>query len=129
MHWWWGWLAGYGYRARRIAGLLLITLFLAAGLSVWAGHVITAPGHHAAERTATFAEPSGQQCSMIELVGVGLDRGLPLASTGVRTRCDVNSDTGIGEAFTASLWALQAFAWLLATLAFAAYTSLIRKSA
>ena len=74
----WGALAGYGYRARRTALALLIALIAAGGVAVWAGHVTTGPGRYAAEHTITTPTPS-TPCSTVELVGLGLDRGLPLA--------------------------------------------------
>ena len=124
----WGLLAGYGYRARRTAIALLLVLLLAGALGLWAGHVLTDGSHHAAERTATFTDQTGQTCSTVELIGVGLDRGLPLSPTGVRTRCDLNTGTDWGQVFTVAIWLVQAAVWGLATLALAGYTSLIRKT-
>ncbi len=124
----WGALAGYGYRARRTAVALLIALLVVGALGFWAGQV-TDGNHHAAERTASFNEARGERCSPVELVGVGLDRGLPLSPTGVRARCDLNTGTTWGQVFTVSIWLVQAAIWGLATLALAGYTSLIRKTA
>jgi hypothetical protein len=127
-HWLWGALAGYGYRARRTALALLVALAAAGGVSLWAGHVETGPGRYAAEHTATSVAPR-TPCSTIELVGLGLDRGLPLGPTGLRTRCDLDTETTAGQVFTVLLWIVQAAVWGLATLALAGYTGLIRKSA
>ncbi len=127
-HWLWGALAGYGYRARRTALALLVALVAAGGVTLWAGHVATGPGRHAAEHTATSAAPR-TPCSTVELVGLGLDRGLPLGPTGLRTRCDLDTETTAGQVFTVLLWIVQAAVWGLATLALAGYTGLIRKSA
>jgi hypothetical protein len=127
-HWLWGALAGYGYRVRRIALAPLIALVAAGGVSLWAGHVTTGPGRHAAEHTATAAA-TGTPCSTVELVGLGLDRGLPLGPTGLRARCDLDTGTAAGQAFTVLLWMVQAAVWGLATLALAGYTGMIRKSA
>jgi hypothetical protein len=124
-HWLWGALAGYGYRARRTALALLIALVASGGVTLWAGHVSTGPGSYAAERTAT----SGTQCSTVELIGLGLDRGLPLGPTGLRSRCDLDTESTAGQVFTVLLWVVQAAVWGLATLALAGYTGLIRKSA
>lgn len=126
-HWLWGALAGYGYRARRTALALLVALVAAGGVSLWAGHVTTGPGRHAAEHTATTTAP-GTPCSPVELVGLGLDRGLPLGPTGLRSRCDLDTGTTAGQVFTVLLWVVQAAVWGLATLALAGYTSLIRKT-
>jgi hypothetical protein len=127
-HWLWGALAGYGYRARRTALALLIALAAAGGVSLWAGHAPTGPGRHAAEHTIDTTAP-GTPCSTVELVGLGLDRGLPLGPTGLRNRCDLVTGTTAGQVFTVLLWIVQAAVWGLATLALAGYTGLIRKSA
>ncbi len=126
----WGWLGRYGYRANRLVTALAVVLTLAAALSLLAGHVTTHPSHHAAERVPpTSAKPDnpGTPCSPVELIGLGIDRGLPLGTTGIRTHCDLDTTTGWGQTFTAALWVLQALLWGLATLAIAAYTGLVRK--
>ncbi|VVJ15819.1 Uncharacterised protein [Amycolatopsis camponoti] len=126
----WGWLGRYGYRAHRLVTALAVVLTLAATLSLIAGHVTTHPGHLAAERVPpTTAKPTdpGTPCSPVELIGLGIDRGLPLGTTGIRAHCDLDTTTGWGQTFTATLWALQALLWGLATLAIAAYTGLVRK--
>ena len=129
-HWLWGWLGRYGYRAHRLVTTLALVLTLAAGLGYTAGQIPTRPNHHAAERvpppTATTTTP-GTPCSTAELIGLGIDRGLPLGTTGLRARCDLDTGTRWGQAFTYTIWALQALLWALATLAIAAYTGLVRK--
>ncbi len=126
----WGWLGRYGYRADRLVLALGVVLALAAGVGLVAGHVTSNFGHHAAERvspaTATAGTP-GTPCSPVELIGLGIDRGLPLGATGLRARCDLDAVTGWGQTFTVILWVLQALLWGLATLAIAAYTGLVRK--
>jgi hypothetical protein len=124
----WGVLAGYGYRARRTAAALVVALIAAITVGVLAGH-ITDGTHHAAERVTSFVLPVGQPCTPVELIGVGLDRGLPLSPTGVRTRCDLNTETTAGQWLTLLIWLIQAAVWGLATLALAGYTGLIRKPA
>ncbi|MDT7729006.1 MAG: hypothetical protein QOI21_5582 [Actinomycetota bacterium] len=104
-----------------------LALTTAAILGFWAGYVDTHPGY-AAERTTTSGTP-GQQCSPVELIGLGLDRGLPLAPTGLRTRCDLDTTTTPGQLFAVAVWLVQAAVWGLATLALAGYTGLIRKTA
>jgi len=122
----WGAFAGYGYRARRLTAALLLALVASCSLAWWSGQ-ITSNDHYAAERTATFDNPVGEPCSTVELVGVGIDRGLPLSPTGVRAHCDLNVSTTAGQVFTVAIWAVQAVVWGLATLALAGYTGLIRK--
>ncbi|MEU7788379.1 hypothetical protein [Amycolatopsis sp. NPDC049159] len=128
----WGWLGRYGYRAHRLVLALAVVLAFAAGLSLVAGHVTTRPGHQAAERVPpATAKPdaAGTPCSPVELIGLGIDRGLPLGATGLRARCDLDTATRWGQMFTVILWVLQALLWGLATLAIAAYTGLVRKPA
>ncbi|RDI32960.1 hypothetical protein [Lentzea flaviverrucosa] len=126
-HWLWGALAGYGYRARRTAAALLLVLVVAGAIGWWAGQVQTRPGHLTAERVTTATTGAGTPCSTVELIGLGLDRGLPLAMTGMRARCDLDSASKKGQAFTAAIWLVQLAVWGLATLALAGYTNLVRK--
>ena len=65
-----------GYRARRTAAALLLVLAMAGFLGWCAGQVSTRPGHLAAERVSSSAAGVGVPCSTVELVGLGLDRGL-----------------------------------------------------
>ncbi|WP_228122215.1 hypothetical protein [Saccharothrix syringae] len=132
----WGWLGRYGYRAHRLVLALAAVLALAGGTGYTAGQITTGPGtdHHTAERVrpplpADTTIPAGTPCSTVELIGLGIDRGLPLGVTGVRARCDLDTSTTAGQVFTIVLWVLQALLWALATLTVAAYTSLIRKPA
>ncbi|MFI5586390.1 hypothetical protein ACIA5G_15210 [Amycolatopsis sp. NPDC051758] len=125
-HWLWGALAGYGYRARRTAAALLLAVVAAGGLGLWAGHVGDG-SHRAAERVTDLTAKVGTPCTTVELIGVGLDRGLPL-SPGVRGRCDLNTGTTSGQVFTVAIWAVQAAIWALATLALVGYTGLVRKT-
>jgi hypothetical protein len=123
----WGALAGYGYRARRTAAALLLVLAMAGFLGWCAGQVATRPGHLAAERVTSSAAAAGVPCSTVELVGLGLDRGLPLGTTGMRAKCDLDTAARAGQAFTAAIWLVQIAVWGLATLALAGYTNLVRK--
>ncbi|NBH05519.1 hypothetical protein GTY80_19970, partial [Amycolatopsis sp. SID8362] len=114
------------YRARRTAAALLLAVIAAGGLGLWAGQVGEG-GHHAAERVTDFTAAAGTRCTTVELIGVGLDRGLPL-SPGVRGRCDLNTGLDAGQVFTVAIWAVQAAIWALATLALVGYTGLVRKT-
>jgi len=58
----WGALAGYGYRAGRLALVLLAVLAIAGGLGLLAWHTATTSGHYAAEYTANPSHP-GTPCS------------------------------------------------------------------
>jgi hypothetical protein len=55
-------------------------------------------------------------CSLTEQIGVGIDRGLPLGTTGIRGRCDFDTTSGRGQAVTWATWVLQFLVWALATL-------------
>ncbi|WP_394615288.1 hypothetical protein JNUCC0626_36620 [Lentzea sp. JNUCC 0626] len=126
----WGWLGRYGYRAHRLVTALAIVLAVSGSLGYAAGQVSTRSGHHAAERVvpaSVQSTSSGIPCSTAELIGLGIDRGLPVGATGLRARCDLDTATRRGQAFTFVLWLLQALVWALATLAVAAYTGLVRK--
>jgi hypothetical protein len=47
---------------------------------------------------------------MVELFGLGIDRGLPLGSAGVRARCDLDTATRSGQVFAVIIWLLQGVA-------------------
>ena len=123
----WGALGGYGYLISRIALALLVVLFAAAGLGIVAGHILIAPGRYVAMHTAQASHPDGS-CSLTEQIGIGIDRGLPLGSTGIRSRCDFDTTTRWGQVVTGSSWVLQFLVWALATLFVAGYVGLIRKA-
>lgn len=127
----WGrftWLTlGYGYQTWRA----LLGLLAAAALAI----VMAAlgPGNHGGlastkttDTVSTSATATGAPCAWTDRVGVGLDLGLPLITTGVRSRCDV-TDTTAGHALALSGWSLQVIAWAFATLFVAGYTSAVRK--
>jgi hypothetical protein len=127
MHRAWGALGGYGYRTRRTALALLIALLAAAGLGIAAGHTPTSPGRYVAIHTAQADDPHGP-CSLTEQIGVGIDRGLPLSTTGIRSRCDFDTTSRRGQAVTWATWVLQFLVWALATLVVAGYVGLIHKA-
>ncbi len=123
----WGAVAGYGYRSGRIALGFLLVLLLAAGLGAAAGRTPTGPGRYVTAHTSQALDPHSP-CSLVEQVGVGIDRGLPLASTGISNRCDFDTSTRLGEAFAAFTSILQALVWALAALAVASYLRLRKAS-
>jgi hypothetical protein len=124
-HWLWGTLAGYGYRSGRAVLTLLLVLMSAAGLGVAAGHTSLGPGRYVTAHTSQAHDPNSP-CSLVEQVGVGIDRSVPLAPAGIRSRCDFDTSSPLGQAFTASTWILQALVWTLAALAITGYLGLIR---
>jgi len=121
----WGVLAGYGYRSGRIAVALLVVLLLAAGLGVAAGHTSVEPGRYVTAHTSQADDPNSP-CSLLEQIGVGIDHSLPLATTTIRDRCDFDTSSPLGEAFTAATWILQTLVWALAIFVIAGYLRLIR---
>jgi hypothetical protein len=127
VHYLWGKLGGYGYRTRRTAVALLIVLLAAGGLGIFAGCVPTSPGRYVAVHTPQ-SDASGSPCSLLEQIGVGIDRGLPLATTGIRSRCDFDTTNHWGQVITAFTWILQLFVGVLATGVVAGYVGLIRKA-
>ena len=122
----WGALAGYGYRTRRTAVALLVVLLAAGGLGIVAGHTRISADHYVAMHTSKADSPRSP-CSLLEQIGVGIDRGLPLGTTGIRDRCDFDTTSRRGQLIMATTWILQALVWALATLCVAGYTGLIRK--
>jgi hypothetical protein len=123
----WGVLAGYGYRSGRTVLALLVVLLIAAGLGVAAGHTSLEPGRYVAAHTSQADNPHSP-CSLLEQVSLGVDRSLPLATTGIANRCDFDTSSPLGAAFTASTWVLQAVVWALAILVAAGYLRLLRAS-
>jgi hypothetical protein len=126
-HWLWGALAGYGYRIGRTVVATLVLLVLAGLLGLWAGHTPIRDGRYVAGHTSRAERPF-TPCSTFEQIGLGIDRGLPLAVTGVRERCDLDTVSRRGQAFAAAIWLLQVAVWMLATLVVVGYSGLIRRT-
>jgi hypothetical protein len=126
-HWLWGTFAGYGYRSSRAVLTFLLVLMIAAGLGAAAGHTPLGPGRYVTAHTRQAPDPHSP-CSLVEQVGVGIDRSVPLAPAGIGNRCDFDMSSPVGQAFTALTWLLQALVWTLAALVTASgYLGLIRK--
>ena len=106
-------------------------------LSVAAGHIHIhiKDTQYVAGRTKATDPPGataittnqGRPCSTVEQIGLGVDLGLPLIKTNVRTRCDLDSTT-TGQRITALSWALQLVSWAAATLVIAGYTGVVRRT-
>ncbi len=126
-HWLWGALAGYGHRGGRAVLAILVVLLIAAGLGVAAGQTSIGPDRYVTARTGQAVDPYSP-CSLIEQIGVGIDRSVPLAPAGIRNRCDFDTASAAGQTFTAITWILQALVWALAALAIAGYLGLIRQT-
>jgi hypothetical protein len=126
-HWLWGVLAGYGYRSSRAVLALLLMLMIAAGLGVAAGHTPIGPDRYVTAHTSLARNPYSP-CSLIEQIGAGIDRSLPLAPAAIGGRCDFDTSSPAGQVFTLITWILQALVWTLAALAITGYLDLIRKT-
>ncbi|MGH3671851.1 MAG: hypothetical protein ACRDSH_14655 [Pseudonocardiaceae bacterium] len=125
-HWLWGTLAGYGYRSSRAILALIAVLVMAAGLGLAAGHTPVGPARYVAEHTIQTQHPNSP-CSLVEQIGVGIDRSLPLTPANIGDRCDFDTSSPAGQVYTAVTWLLQALVWTLAVLAIAGYLGLIQK--
>ncbi|MDX8033873.1 hypothetical protein SK803_26930 [Lentzea sp. BCCO 10_0856] len=123
----WGLLSGYGYRIGRTVVATLMVLVLAGLLGLWAGHTPIRDSRYAAGHTSRSEQPF-TPCSTFEQIGLGVDRGLPLAATGVRERCDLDTISRRGQAFAMAIWLLQVAVWILATLVVVGYSSMIRRT-
>ncbi|MEV4320545.1 hypothetical protein [Actinocrispum sp. NPDC049592] len=111
-----GLVLGYGYQPWRALIGLLAVVVLSAVLAVVLG----------GRGALTQVRGSGG-CSVIDQVGVGLDVGSPLVSTGARARCDA-TNTGAGQVLTSLGWLFRLLAWGFATLFIAGFTGAVRKT-
>jgi hypothetical protein len=112
---------GYGYQPWRALLGLLGAFVVAAILTSMLG----ADGGLAQVRTPTVVP--APPCTLVQRIGVGLDLGNPVISTGARARCDY-TDTTIGAILTASGWVLRLLIWAFATLFIAGFTGVVRKA-
>lgn len=112
---------GYGYQPWRALIGLLIVVFLAVLLAVLLG------GHGGLARVQSPPPPTPLACTMVERIGVGLDLGTPLITTGARGRCEATNATS-GQILTITGWALRLLAWAFASLFVAGFTSAVRKT-
>ena len=115
-----GLLLGYGYQPWRALIGLLAVIIAAVLLAV----VLGAHGGLAATKTPP---PVALDCTVMERIGVGLDVGIPLITTGARDRCSATS-TVAGQILTATGWVLRLLAWAFATLFIAGFTGAVRKT-
>jgi hypothetical protein len=114
-----GLLLGYGYQPWRALIGLAAVIAIAVVLAVILG------GHGALTQVRT--PPSPTACTIVERIGVGLDLGTPLLTSGARTRCEATTTT-TGHILTTTGWALRLLAWAFATLFIAGFTSAVRKT-
>ncbi|MFF1608209.1 hypothetical protein ACFVYA_10550 [Amycolatopsis sp. NPDC058278] len=116
-----GWTLGFGYQPWRALIGLLGVLGIAAVLAC----VLGADGGLVQSPMQSPKAPV--TCTPIERIGVGLDLGTPLISTGARAHCDY-ANTPTGEFLTVSGWVLRLLTWAFATLFIAGFTGAVRKT-
>jgi hypothetical protein len=112
---------GYGYQPWRALIGLLVVVASAVTLAVILGD------HGALTQVPARAAPTSSACTMVERVGVGLDLGVPLISTGSSARCQA-ADSATGQILTTTGWVLRLLAWAFATLFIAGFTGAVRKT-
>jgi hypothetical protein len=111
---------GYGYQPWRALLFLIAIAMLAVVLALTLGA-------HGGVARVNPKPPEANQCSAVERVGVGLDLGLPLIKTGIRSQCNTTTST-TGQVLTVAGWGLQLLAWAFATLFVAGFTGAVRKT-
>lgn len=111
---------GYGYQPWRALLGLLAVLATAVALALVLG------GHGGLAQVHTPPSATAQACTVVERIGVGLDLGTPLITTGAQARC-ASTSTATGQALTLAGWALRLLAWAFATLFIAGFTGAVRK--
>lgn len=112
---------GYGYQPWRALLGLLGMIAIAVVCAVVLGD------HGALARVQAPPTPTVTKCTTVEMVGVGLDLGTPLLTTGARARCET-TDSATGQALTVISWVLRLLAWAFATLFIAGFTGAVRKN-
>ncbi|MEV0066649.1 hypothetical protein [Amycolatopsis sp. NPDC050768] len=116
-----GLLLGYGYQPWRMLLALFATLIFSAVITTELG------AHGGLAQIQMPTKPTPVACTLVERIGVGLDLGTPLISTGARARCDATS-SAVGQTLTGLGWGLRLLAWGFATLFIAGFTSAVRKT-
>lgn len=116
-----GLFLGYGYQPWRALIGLLAVLIAAVGLAVLVG------GHGGLAQPTTSSGAPSVGCTAVERLGVGLDLGTPLITTGAGARCST-TDTTAGQILAVTGWFLRFLAWAFATLFIAGFTSAVRKT-
>ncbi len=114
---------GYGYQPWRAL------LFLAAVVALSCVLAVALGSHGALTQTGKTAT-SGQPCTVIQQVSVGLDLNLPVGTSVARADCDLTSNSASATAawLTAAGWVLRLLAWVFAALFVAGFTSAVRKT-
>jgi hypothetical protein len=114
---------GYGYQPWRALLFLAGVVALSCVLAVLLG------SHGALAQTSSMAT-SGQSCTVVQQLSVGLDLNLPVGTTVARAGCDLTTDSASVTAAWLSVvgWVLRLLAWVFAALFIAGFTSAVRKA-
>ncbi|MEV0066112.1 hypothetical protein [Amycolatopsis sp. NPDC050768] len=116
-----GRVLGYGYQPWRALLGLLATVILAVMFNAVLG------GYGGLAQIPNPPNSTPRACTIVERIGVGLDLGTPLISTGARAHCDA-TNSATGESLTGLSWFLRLSAWGFATLFIAGFTGAVRKT-
>lgn len=112
---------GHGYQPWRALLGLLMVIIVSVTLAIVLG------AHGGLIQVRNPSPIATLECTLVQRIGVGLDVGTPLITTGARASCEP-STVSIGQVFTAISWVLRLLAWALATLFIAGFTSAVRKT-
>jgi hypothetical protein len=114
---------GYGYQPWRAL------LFLAAVVALSCVLAVVLGAHGALAQTRDTVA-SGQPCTVIQRVSVGLDLNLPVGTTLARAGCGLPRDAASATAawLVTAGWVLRVLAWVFAALFIAGFTGAVRKT-
>ncbi|HEU5472730.1 MAG TPA: hypothetical protein VFV67_18945 [Actinophytocola sp.] len=112
---------GYGYQPWRALIGLLTVVIAAVLLAVHLG------AHGGLTQVHNPPSPTPMGCTVVDRIGVGLDLGTPLITTGAKARCEA-TNTPTGQILTVTGWVLRLLAWAFATLFIVGFTSAVRKT-
>lgn len=126
-------MTGYGYMAHRALIWLGVWAVVGAFVALGAGSMglQSSPGQSApvAVLAHVAQTPGGlpTPCSVVDVIGLGLEWSVPLFATHASDTCVLDSMSPAGQGFTIASWVLRLVGWALATFAVAGYTGLVRR--
>lgn len=115
-----GWTLGYGYRPSRALTVVIGAVVVSVVLTLMVG-----PLGGLANPRSPAGPPS--QCSLVELLGAGLDLNLPFLHPATTKPCQP-TQSGWGAVLTVADWVLGLTAGIFATLFVAGFTRVVRRS-
>ncbi|MFD6635578.1 right-handed parallel beta-helix repeat-containing protein [Micromonospora chalcea] len=117
---------GYGYESWRAAWALVLVVTTSVLLMGIAGSTRSPHTSYLVAHTKQSTRPD-TQCSLVERIGLGIDRSLPVVDTKTRARCDFNQNSRWAQPLEAVSWLLQLLGWALMTLTIVGYTGIVRR--